>query len=164
MKQTILETNNPYERAFHAQSEIAVINREIKELNGKKNRLEETYKDAIAQGELTGKAKIGGFSLIIERKTTENRHIILSEIKEHMPDLLRMEGKLPAALYTKYMSKKQFEKLINDKNFDNEYALTLGALDKATGSIKKSKPFVDIEITERLEKSISVIRQPIIEV
>jgi len=165
MKQTTIgEATNPYERAFLIQGQIAVLGMEISEKEGKRARLMDSLQAAIADGEKTGKAKIGTFSLIVERKTREDRTIILKEIKEKMPGIFQTHGKLPANMYTKYMTKKQLAKLIADKNYDKEYKITLGELDKATGSKENSAPFVDVTVKETVKKSISMVRQPIIEV
>ena len=164
MKQTTFETENPYELAFLAQSEIAAINVQIQELEGKKDRLEQTCKDRIADGELTGKASLGGFSLIVERKSREGRTIVLDELRKHKPSILLNEGQLPAAVYTQFMTEKQFSKMCKSPEFEEKYKLTLSALDKACCGKKKSRPFVDITITETVKKSISMIRAPILEV
>jgi len=164
MSQNVLDTKNPYESAWMYQNKMIAIDQQIGDLNVQKEELQIHYDRSIAQGENAGKTKIGEYSLIVETKTFERRILKMEAIRQLKPEILTTVGTFPAEFATKYLTEKQKLRLTSDPDFEKNYKLGLGELDRAVGGKKHAAPYVDIEISAKETKRISRIETPIIEV
>lgn len=164
MSQKKLDTDNPYEEAWKLQNKMIAIDQQIQDLQAQKAEIQNNYNRAIAQGENAGLSKVGEYSLIKETKTTERRSIRFEAIRQLNPEILTTVGTYPAVFAARFMTPKQKEKMTSDPEFEKNYKLGLGELDKAIGGKKNSAPYVDIEVVPTITKRISRIENPIIEV
>jgi len=141
------------------------MDRNIKELQDLKKELEADYEAAIARGEETGKATIGGYTLKVEVSTKEKRTIEMDIVKKHIPEIMFKCGKYDAPMISKYLTPIMREMLLSSGEFEDGYKLGLGELDKALGGKAQSAQYVTVEITPTETKTITRLPiAPIVEV
>lgn len=165
MKQTKLNTENPYQDAYAWQNKIIELTRDKQIIEEEIKEAKARYESAIARGELTGKATIDGYTLKVETKTTEKRTLRMDLLRAMQPDIVLSTGKYDATLATRYLTEKQKKKLLKDADFEKGYVLGLGELDRALGGKKNSAQYVTVEITPTETKTITRLPiAPIVEV
>lgn len=165
MTQSTLDMDNPYHDAWLYQIDMINCQERISKETEKLKEAQEKYAEAIARGEETGKATIGGYSLKVETTTKEKRTIEMDLIKTHCPEIITSNGTLKADFATKFIPAYMLNQMLNAHDFDKCYKLGLGELDKALGGKKNSAQYVTVEITPTETKTITRLPiAPIVEV
>jgi len=147
---------NPYEAAHKCQTEIDELNKMVADLNARVVTLKQQRDEYIQRGMSTGATQIGAYAVHkVMRRRTE-RKVDLTEIVTYAPEIVRQAGTLKSEFVCAHLSPRAQERMMADPQFEDNYSISLGDLDKATGGKKQSVPYVTE--TETIKEVVLVKR------
>ena len=142
---------NPYERVYKIDSQLAQLNEQLKTITAQIGALE-LKKEACIKSANGAKA-IGEYRLQVNRKTREMRKVIIDRIIDLNPDLIFTGGKFVyKAVEIPDVDKDRYK-----RDALTHYEVGLTELDVMTGGKSNSLPYVDIDVKETVIYSVEKI-------